>query len=115
MIVNTQTFPKFHQISSIINKPMDWQKEMNWEPLPPRKSRKKNGNTSAEQQSSSSSSSGAAFDSIEANILARSKINRAQTTLESRDGCAGEYYECKYHFGCAIAELQLILSLYHRS
>ena len=29
------------------------------------------------------------------NVLARSKIIRAEATLESQDGVAGEFYECK--------------------
>lgn len=32
---------------------------------------------------------------IAENIAARAKVNRTQTTLESQDGCAGEFYECK--------------------
>jgi hypothetical protein len=33
---------------------------------------------------------------VEANILARSKIIRKDATLETKDGCAGEFYECKH-------------------
>ena len=29
------------------------------------------------------------------NIKERSTLQRANATLESRDGCAGEFYECK--------------------
>lgn len=34
------------------------------------------------------------LEKIKDNILARSIIQRANATLESKDGCAGEFYEC---------------------
>ena len=39
---------------------------------------------------------------IDANVRARSEQHRAEATLESKDGCAGENYECTF-----------IISVYH--
>jgi SHS2 domain-containing protein len=88
-----------------------------WEALPPRKNRRRRRRGEEEDEAelegtheSSSSSSAAqanmttathmttaqlAATRIAENIAARAKVNRTQTTLESQDGCAGEFYECK--------------------
>ena len=86
--------------------------KMEWEALPQRKPRKRllsssnndtepiKSTTEEDTQQSIGHQSHAikAAASIEANIAARSKVNRSQTTLESQDGCAGEFWECKSHF-----------------
>lgn len=91
--------------------------KMNWEPLPPRKPRKRALSSADRSQASASSDAQTdvsppdvpssnhqpqairAAAIIEANIAARAMVNRlSQTTLESQDGCAGEFYECKSFF-----------------
>lgn len=59
---------------------------INWEPLPPRKKSRK--------QTIEAPKKPTIEESIQSNIEARSRINRSQTTLESKDGCASEFYEC---------------------
>ena len=86
---------------------------MNWEPLPPRKPRKRALSSSEQkapqdprdivQETDNNETDNInhqpqavrAAAIIEANIAARAMVNRSQTTLESQDGCAGEFWECK--------------------
>jgi hypothetical protein len=73
-----------------------------WEPLPPRRSKRKNNfglNFVTDECKTRTphhvTNADRAMAAITANIAARAQINRSQTTLESHDGCAGEYYECE--------------------
>ena len=59
-----------------------------WEALPQRK-RKRHVNAAA------ATSAVADHDTITNNVNARSNLQRNNATLESLDGCAGEFYECK--------------------
>ena len=94
-----------------------------WQALPPRKKRTRASATespvedvgsSLNATSSSSSSSASANEQlvgnsqegstaernrnqIDANVLARSELKRANATLEAKDGCAGEFYEYLDH------------------
>ena len=66
-------------------------KEMQWDPLPPRKKR---GKPSPAGESSELKISDEKVSSIDGIIRARSEVTRALATLEGKDGCAGEFYEC---------------------
>lgn len=87
-----------------------------WEALPQRKrkvrSNDSGGNeiaqpsSAAASQSEVSSGSGAVLSiqrhrEIAENIRARSILQRANATLESLDGCPGEFYECQSYRSCA--------------
>ncbi|RYH06778.1 hypothetical protein EON65_42480 [archaeon] len=71
-----------------------------WEALPPRKKQKPHDNGHPEGgigvEERRATVADLVKEKIEENIAARSKINRQQTTLESKDGCAGEFYECRF-------------------
>jgi SHS2 domain-containing protein len=60
-----------------------------WEALPPRKDRK----VSAAQPSVRPTVAG--YDQIMNNIEERRQRNQSVTTLASKDGCRGRFYECK--------------------
>eukprot|EP01031_Cornospumella_fuschlensis_P027242 gene27242-32912_t len=72
-----------------------------WEALPPRKKQKSSGFSHLEGDGSADGGRATVRElvkeKIEENIAARSRINRQQTTLESKDGCAGEFYEYLDH------------------
>lgn len=92
---------------------------MDWEPLPKRKPRKRalsSGEGKAQEEESAADTAVGVEEEtnssnyeninhqpqavraaaiIQANIAARAMVNRSQTTLESQDGCAGEFWECK--------------------
>ena len=93
-----------------------------WEALPQRKrkvrSNDSGGNevvvasSAAASQSEVSSGSGAALSiqrhrEIAENIRARSILQRANATLESLDGCPGEFYECQSYRSVYCAGLRL--------
>lgn len=71
-----------------------------WEPLPKRqrKASRSNVDQPIEKAKPASSHRPAPSQSIaekiEANIQARSSMLRADTSLTSKDGCAGQFYEC---------------------
>ncbi len=73
-----------------------------WEALPPRKNRRRRrqGDEFDDEEEHSSTVSHMttaqlAASRIAENIAARAMVNRSQTTLESLDGCAREFYECE--------------------
>lgn len=70
---------------------------MSWEALPKRKKAKlqHRSDTSDDFQPESISPMDAITERIAENIAARAKINREHTTLESKDGCAADHYECR--------------------
>ena len=74
-----------------------------WEALPQRKKSKRNsenGLSTSEFPSASSVTSQPTrnipkqLDLINEAVAARAHANRAVATLDSGDGCAGEYFEC---------------------
>jgi hypothetical protein len=74
---------------------------MSWEALPKRKKARNSSDNDVSKESVDKKASNVQitekdniFDQITANIAERSKINRTQTTLESKDGCGNENYEC---------------------
>jgi hypothetical protein len=78
---------------------------MSWEALPKRKKARNNSDNDAGKKLIGEKTSAFPlrekdniFDQIAANIAERSKINRTQTTLESKDGCGNENYECLFLF-----------------
>jgi SHS2 domain-containing protein len=75
---------------------------LHWEPLPPRKKKKNNNIPIGKVGISTYLCPQEGFSDIETtteriaqNITERSLHNRSHTTLQSNDGCAGEFYECK--------------------
>ena len=82
-----------------------------WTALPPRK--KKRGADAAmaalaasapEQvvQTGATTSAQLYEKVIEDNVQARSVFHRADATLEGKDGCAGEFYECMFRISCSL-------------
>eukprot|EP01039_Chlorochromonas_danica_P006046 gene6046-6659_t len=81
--------------------------DANWEPLPPRKKIKStsegdkpsigSGGLDGGEPAGSMSSAELASESIARNIAERQSHNRSHTTLQSKDGCAGEFYEYLDH------------------
>eukprot|EP01038_Epipyxis_sp_PR26KG_P010488 gene10488-14095_t len=72
---------------------------MDWEPLPKRKKSrtcKQNSSQTIDNEEEVLINTNK-FDDINENISNRTHSNRALTTLESRDGCAGEFYEYLDH------------------
>ena len=71
-----------------------------WEPLPPRRvashNRKHSKRQKIELDANYSASKGIKFKSIEENVNQRASMHRAENTLESKDGCAGDFYECTH-------------------
>ena len=89
---------------------------MEWQALPQRRRKSRASSTAVEQvtaptgsESSSAQKRGTVTANEEAkvdeNIAARKKIKRAAATLEGKDGCAGEFYECKHSGAELIANL----------
>jgi SHS2 domain-containing protein len=82
--------------------PNHLKKEMNnWEALPKRKKAKIGHTATGAAMTTTGESSGpekntalSITDQIAENIASRSKQNRQHNTLESKDGCANENYEC---------------------
>lgn len=73
---------------------------MNWEPLPPRKKSRiasRNENKDSTEERNIPVVELTMSERIQKNIEERARVNRTQTTLESRDGCASEYYEYLDH------------------
>ncbi len=68
-----------------------------WDPLPPRKKAKTTSTKLSDLLPTPQKSEEVLdiADRIAENIAARSKINRDQTTLESRDGVGTDNYECE--------------------
>jgi hypothetical protein len=78
-----------------------------WEALPPRSSRqtanlaqspsrKRKQDDSETIIADTENINADKFKQIRDNIESRAQIHRAETTLQSRDGCAGEFYECNF-------------------
>lgn len=74
-----------------------------WEPLPKRQkrfSKDREIDTGKSNKRCTSSTRPAPIqsvaESIEANIQARSAMIRADTSLASKDGCAGQFFECMF-------------------
>ncbi len=83
-----------------------------WAPLPPRKKRSRSTLVGAQsskkincdEKTSEQSQIAEANEGknsinhnlVRENVIARSKIVRAKATLDSLDGCAGEFYECNW-------------------
>lgn len=65
---------------------------MEWEPLPPRKKKSKSVIEVETQPHQSTADINKA--EIDSNVQARSEMTRAEASLEGKDGCAGEFYEC---------------------
>lgn len=69
-----------------------------WDPLPPRKRQRiPVGDPAALSEATVDTAvekNVDLADAIAQNIAERAKINRSQTTLESKDGCGTENYEC---------------------
>ncbi len=68
-----------------------------WDPLPPRKKAKTTSTKLSDLLPTPQKSEEVLdiADRIAENIAARSRINRDQTTLESRDGVGTDNYECE--------------------
>lgn len=67
---------------------LNW--EMDWEALPPRQSRKRRESGKFKEEEEEA----ATLTDIQGNVEARSHMRRALGSLEGKDGCASEFYEC---------------------
>ena len=80
---------------------------LQWEPLPARRSKdisetrprniaRVDSTKPKEDNVNHNFKTNSKLKNIEANINERAARHRAENTLESKDGCAGEFYECIY-------------------
>ena len=73
--------------------------KVDWQPLPPRRrkgGKKEVSSSEDDVQVGSKRKQVAEHQHILDNISQRVNVVRMETTLEGNDGCAGEFYECKF-------------------
>jgi SHS2 domain-containing protein len=109
-----------------------------WEPLPPRRKKSRHSSSAVEEEEcqmvafkkggsvdaepplkldeSKAAVTSQQIQAITDNVAKRSGMHRAKATLESRDGCAGEFYECMLSMFLNVIQLQcknIVTSIAH--